>query len=91
VLSSVRRISLAFYGLSVCLFPSGILVRDEAGRDKLRQQVGDIGLIMSVLSACRVCSRLRKFHRTLYESKGLEFNDVYLPILLCFVWLELIG
>ncbi|KAI0716097.1 hypothetical protein C8T65DRAFT_606293 [Cerioporus squamosus] len=38
-----------------------ILVRDDAARDKLRAQVGDIGLIM-----------------TLYESKGLEFNDVLL-------------
>ncbi|KAJ7293966.1 hypothetical protein C8J57DRAFT_1444990 [Mycena rebaudengoi] len=38
-----------------------ILVRDEAAREKLREQVGDIGLIM-----------------TLYESKGLEFNDVLL-------------
>ncbi|KAF7367508.1 UvrD-like helicase ATP-binding domain-containing protein [Mycena sanguinolenta] len=37
------------------------LVRDDAARDKLREQVGDIGLIM-----------------TLYESKGLEFNDVLL-------------
>ncbi|KAI6153131.1 hypothetical protein BKA82DRAFT_4349614 [Pisolithus tinctorius] len=38
-----------------------ILVRNEKAREKLRQQVGDIGLIM-----------------TLYESKGLEFNDVLL-------------
>ncbi|OCH88979.1 hypothetical protein OBBRIDRAFT_757238 [Obba rivulosa] len=38
-----------------------ILVRDDAARDKLRAQVGDIGLIL-----------------TLYESKGLEFNDVLL-------------
>ncbi|KDR84732.1 hypothetical protein GALMADRAFT_260438 [Galerina marginata CBS 339.88] len=38
-----------------------ILVRDEAAREELRQQVGDIGLIM-----------------TLYESKGLEFDDVLL-------------
>ncbi|OBZ79120.1 TPR and ankyrin repeat-containing protein 1 [Grifola frondosa] len=38
-----------------------ILVRDDAARVKLREQVGDIGLIM-----------------TLYESKGLEFNDVLL-------------
>ncbi|KAF8151989.1 hypothetical protein K438DRAFT_1988110 [Mycena galopus ATCC 62051] len=38
-----------------------ILVRNDAARDKLREQVGDIGLIM-----------------TLYESKGLEFNDVLL-------------
>ncbi|KZP30397.1 hypothetical protein FIBSPDRAFT_1038357 [Athelia psychrophila] len=38
-----------------------ILVRDDSARDKLRAEVGDIGLIM-----------------TLYESKGLEFNDVLL-------------
>ncbi|KAG6332615.1 hypothetical protein ID866_6474 [Astraeus odoratus] len=35
-----------------------ILVRNEEAKEKLRQQVGDIG--------------------TLYESKGLEFNDVLL-------------
>ncbi|KAG6919462.1 hypothetical protein DXG01_005721 [Tephrocybe rancida] len=35
-----------------------ILVRDDSARRKLQEQVGDIGLIM-----------------TLYESKGLEFND----------------
>ncbi|KAI6011658.1 hypothetical protein BKA83DRAFT_4482953 [Pisolithus microcarpus] len=38
-----------------------ILVRDETAKEKLREQVGDIGVIM-----------------TLYESKGLEFNDVLL-------------
>ncbi|KAH8101589.1 hypothetical protein BXZ70DRAFT_104267, partial [Cristinia sonorae] len=38
-----------------------ILVRDDAARDKLRAQVGNIGLIL-----------------TLYESKGLEFDDVLL-------------
>ncbi|KAF9231325.1 hypothetical protein BU15DRAFT_82546 [Melanogaster broomeanus] len=38
-----------------------ILVRNQAAREKLRQQVGNVGLIM-----------------TLYESKGLEFNDVLL-------------
>ncbi|KAI9436974.1 hypothetical protein H4582DRAFT_1853973 [Lactarius indigo] len=38
-----------------------ILVRTDAAREKLRNQVGNIGLIM-----------------TLYESKGLEFNDVLL-------------
>ncbi|KAI9068145.1 hypothetical protein FKP32DRAFT_1672451 [Trametes sanguinea] len=40
-----------------------ILVRDEAARERLRAQVGDIGLIL-----------------TLYESKGLEFNDVSFQI-----------
>ncbi|KAG2096334.1 uncharacterized protein F5147DRAFT_839983 [Suillus discolor] len=38
-----------------------ILVRDDAARQRLRDQVGEVGLIM-----------------TLYESKGLEFNDVLL-------------
>ncbi|KAJ7139395.1 hypothetical protein C8R44DRAFT_867547 [Mycena epipterygia] len=38
-----------------------ILVRDSTAKEKLKAQVGEIGLIM-----------------TLYESKGLEFNDVLL-------------
>ncbi|KAL4268195.1 UvrD-like helicase ATP-binding domain-containing protein [Pleurotus pulmonarius] len=38
-----------------------ILVRDESAKMRLRGQVGDIGIIM-----------------TIYESKGLEFNDVLL-------------
>ncbi|KDQ58729.1 hypothetical protein JAAARDRAFT_155337 [Jaapia argillacea MUCL 33604] len=38
-----------------------ILVRDDSAREKLRKEVGDVGLIM-----------------TLYESKGLEFDDVLL-------------
>ncbi|EPQ61193.1 hypothetical protein GLOTRDRAFT_135727 [Gloeophyllum trabeum ATCC 11539] len=38
-----------------------ILVRNEAAREALRAQVGEIGLIL-----------------TLYESKGLEFDDVLL-------------
>ncbi|KAI0089831.1 hypothetical protein BDY19DRAFT_992789 [Irpex rosettiformis] len=38
-----------------------ILVRDEAAKDELQKQVGDIGTVL-----------------TLYESKGLEFNDVLL-------------
>ncbi|KDN37508.1 hypothetical protein RSAG8_10107, partial [Rhizoctonia solani AG-8 WAC10335] len=38
-----------------------ILVRNDAARNALRSQVGDIGLVL-----------------TLYESKGLEFNDVLL-------------
>ncbi|TFK38653.1 hypothetical protein BDQ12DRAFT_630422 [Crucibulum laeve] len=38
-----------------------ILVRDDSARDRLQQQVGKVGVIM-----------------TLYESKGLEFNDVLL-------------
>ncbi|KAI5983593.1 hypothetical protein EDD15DRAFT_2487286 [Pisolithus albus] len=40
---------------------TGILVRNEKAKQKFQQQVGEIGLIM-----------------TLYESKGLEFNDVLL-------------
>ncbi|KIK18633.1 hypothetical protein PISMIDRAFT_109068 [Pisolithus microcarpus 441] len=38
-----------------------ILVRNERAKERLREQAGDFGLIM-----------------TLYESKGLEFNDVLL-------------
>jgi hypothetical protein len=76
VLSSVRYDSLSF--LLFCpkgKTTLGILVRDEAARFKLREQVGDIGLIMYVpLSLC--IKLLLTTSRTLYESKGLEFNDV---------------
>ncbi|KAJ7153648.1 P-loop containing nucleoside triphosphate hydrolase protein, partial [Mycena filopes] len=43
------------------IFLQGILVRDDAARERLQREVGEIGIIM-----------------TLYESKGLEFNDVLL-------------
>ncbi|KAK0440419.1 uncharacterized protein EV420DRAFT_1650550 [Desarmillaria tabescens] len=38
-----------------------IIVRNETARERLRQKVGEIGLVLTV-----------------YESKGLEFNDVLL-------------
>ncbi|KAK0197996.1 hypothetical protein F5146DRAFT_1130943 [Armillaria mellea] len=38
-----------------------IIVRNEVARERLRQQVGEVGLVL-----------------TIYESKGLEFNDVLL-------------
>lgn len=52
-------------------------MRDDSARDKLRAEVGDIGLIMSVYSLSFLYIEpglIRR--RTLYESKGLEFNDV---------------
>ncbi|KAF9230368.1 hypothetical protein BU15DRAFT_69253, partial [Melanogaster broomeanus] len=61
--SGSRKSSSALNSVRVALYISRlcILVRNQAAREKLRQQVGDVGLIM-----------------TLYESKGLEFNDVLL-------------
>jgi hypothetical protein len=56
-----------------------ILVRNDAAREKLRKRVGNIGLIMCVLFVARSVEIL-KAHRTLYESKGLEFNDVSPPL-----------
>ena len=54
----------------------GILVRDESARDELREQVGEIGLIMFVKYPSAEERRLTRHNRTLYESKGLEFDDV---------------
>lgn len=53
----------------------GILVRDDAAREKLRARVGEIGLILYVLKSIPSVV-LIPFSRTLYESKGLEFDDV---------------
>jgi hypothetical protein len=41
-----RVISSMFDSRTENLFYIGILVRDDAAREKLREQVGDIGLIM---------------------------------------------
>ena len=56
------------------------MVRDDAAKAELRKQVGDIGLILSVFFAFFVF-KLLAYHNdtvpsTLYESKGLEFDDV---------------
>lgn len=58
----------------------GILVRDDTARDELRRQVGEIGLIMWVFSLPTLSFDVMSkcVDRTLYESKGLEFDDVHL-------------
>ena len=62
----------------------GILVRDDAARDELRRQVGEIGLIMFVFSSNISFDVMSKcVDRTLYESKGLEFDDVNLFKIFC--------
>jgi hypothetical protein len=56
VLSSGDHMEFGAEQCESCLLPgtilsqplTGILVRDDAARDKLRSEVGDIGLIMSV-------------------------------------------
>jgi len=54
----------------------GILVRDEAAKRKLRQQVGEIGLVLYVRIISQASGHWLMVPRTLYESKGLEFDDV---------------
>ena len=54
----------------------GILVRDDDARERLMSQVGDIGLILYVICMRLMILLTSPAHRTLYESKGLEFNDV---------------
>jgi hypothetical protein len=62
----------------------GIIVRTEAARNKLREQVGgsDVGMIMSVPDPAWWFVSNNSFCRTPYESKGLEFDDVqFTPLL----------
>ncbi len=57
-------------------------MRNDTAREKLREQVGDVGLIMYVFSSyVKYIDVLITLYRTLYESKGLEFNDVGFPLL----------
>ena len=61
-------------------FHVGILVRNDAVKDRLQQRLQG-SLIMLSLTFSSQLSCLTHAHRTLYESKGLEFNDVGFTIL----------
>ncbi|KAK0475066.1 P-loop containing nucleoside triphosphate hydrolase protein [Armillaria novae-zelandiae] len=50
-----------------------IIVRNETARERLQQQVGEVGLVLTV-----------------YESKGLEFNDVGLYVMLQYNFLTVV-
>jgi hypothetical protein len=57
----------------------GILVRDQAAENKLRAEIGNIGSIMWVSLYWLWCNFVaHNARRTLYDSKGLEFDDVIL-------------
>jgi hypothetical protein len=57
----------------------GILVRNDAAREALRRQVGELGLIMYVCFTIQVVKfTILLSSRTPYEAKGLEFSDVLL-------------
>lgn len=53
-------------------------MRDDAARARLRDLVGDIGLVLYAWLFARVNIAVTDIYprRTLYESKGLEFDDV---------------
>jgi len=77
--SSIEVMCLTFYrgervemGANQC-----IIVRDSKAKEKLRKQLGsDVGIILYVSSVktSHPSDALRR--RTVYQSKGLEFNDV---------------
>jgi len=73
--SNVRSLSCSLLTRSPPAYP-GIIVRDEAAKERLHQEVGEeLGLIMYVYYQT-LSSQLMAVSRTIYESKGLEFNDV---------------
>jgi hypothetical protein len=53
----------------------GVILRDEVARQKFKKEIGHIGITLQVrpLSHCFVCLI---FFRTLFNSKGLEYEDV---------------
>jgi hypothetical protein len=58
-----------------------ILVRNNGARDHLRRQIGEgVGLILCACPHVYLLAMsfliINLLHRTLYESKGLEFSDV---------------
>ena len=55
---------------------TGVLVRDDTARDKLQQKLKNSIIMLGPTSNPAGAIHLTHTHRTLYESKGLEFNDV---------------
>jgi hypothetical protein len=56
---------------------SGIIVRDDAARESFKTEIGKVGVTLYVrLSLC--CFRYSVATRTLFNSKGLEYDDVSL-------------
>jgi hypothetical protein len=56
---------------------SGVIVRDDAARELFKTEIGKVGVTLYVrLSLC--CFRYSVATRTLFNSKGLEYDDVSL-------------
>ena len=54
---------------------SGIIVRDDAARESFKTEIGRVGVTLYVrLFLC--CFRYLVATRTLFNSKGLEYDDV---------------
>ena len=54
----------------------GILVRDDASLKRLQEKTGNIGVIMYVFFIPHPDALNWAIYRTLYDSKGQEFDDV---------------
>lgn len=52
----------------------GIIVRNETAKEKLRQKVGDIGLVLFAFFVVIMINQATDgpYHSTVYESKGLN-------------------
>ena len=64
---------------------AGILVRNDAARDKLQQKLKNSIIMSGPMFNQTGAAYLTHTNRTLYESKGLEFNDVSLTFLRIFL------
>ena len=56
---------------------SGIIVRDDATRESFKTEIGRVGVTLYVRSFL-CCFRCSVAIRTLFNSKGLEYDDVSL-------------
>ena len=55
----------------------GIIVRDNAARESFKTAIGRVGVTLYVKPSLR-CFRYLVATRTLFNSKGLEYDDVSL-------------
>jgi hypothetical protein len=78
-MSNVQQSSLSTVLIFTHYFTIGILVRHDAAKNALRRHLGEAAVILYVSSGCKSL-RVRKVtfspSRTIYDSKGSEFDDV---------------
>lgn len=70
-----RRLVFLWLGQIIIAAWLGVILRDEAARQKFKEDIGHIGITLQVRPLYR-CFACLISSRTLFNIKGLEYDDV---------------